>query len=509
MRARRLNRGAKQSAAAAWIAAAAVCAYLAYVLIRYAVLDGYLDHMEPNVAIPAWLWLEGRPLYPAAGAEVDFVTTYGPLSYLTGAGVFSLAGGSIAASKLGPVLAAALAVLVFAFALPRRADGALAAVAMAAFAGFMALFSPHAFWSRPDPYLVLLVTVAIASVGRANAPTRGPAWAIAIAVAMGLAVDLKAHAFVFFLPVIARLWAATPTAANAFRLGAVIAAVSLATALVPFAFAGVSLTDYVANMTRFVAGVGGSAEVFQKSLRYGALMLAPAVALAILAARRRDAVFAREAFYVGILALSLALLLYPASRPGAGAYQLMPLFPVAVDSLLRLGLAARSRAPLVGAWFAAFALGLVVISVPVQKRLHRQFAAIETRAAAADVRAVIAGLGKGETVEMGFGATLERYHDTFARPSLIFAGHPFSFEAMTVMELKGVGQRVPARFAAHVAACETDTWLIPKGEAPFAMPSYWGDGPVFDDAIRQGFLEAYGRDRASRLFDVWTCKDPG
>ena len=243
MRARRLNRGAQQSAAAAWIAAAAVCAYFAYVLIRHAVLDGYLDHMEPNVAIPAWLWLEGRPLYPAAGAEVDFVTTYGPLSYLMGAGILSLAGESIAASKLGPVLAAALAVLVFAIALPRRADGALAAVAMAAFAGFMALFSPHAFWNRPDPYLVLLVTVAIASVGRADAPSRGLAPAIAIAVAMGLAVDLKAHAFVFFLPVIARLWAATPTAANAFRLGAVIAAVSLATALVPFAFSGVSLGD--------------------------------------------------------------------------------------------------------------------------------------------------------------------------------------------------------------------------------------------------------------------------
>ena len=509
MRARRLNRGAQQSAAAAWIAAAAVCAYFAYVLIRHAVLDGYLDHMEPNVAIPAWLWLEGRPLYPAAGAEVDFVTTYGPLSYLVGAGILSLAGGSIAASKLGPVLAAALAVLVFAIALPRRADGALAAVAMAAFAGFMALFSPHAFWNRPDPYLVLLVTVAIASVGRADAPSRGLAPAIAIAVAMGLAVDLKAHAFVFFLPVIARLWAATPTAANAFRLGAVIAAVSLATALVPFAFSGVSLGDYVANMIRFVAGVGGSAEVFWKSLRYGALMLAPAVALAILAARRRDAVVAREAFYVGILALSLALLLYPASRPGAGAYQLMPLFPVAVDSLLRLSLAARSRAPLVGTWFAAFALGLVVISVPVQKHLHRQFAAIETRAAAADVRAIIAGLGEGETVEMGFGATLTRYHDTFVRPLLIFAGQPFTFEAMTVMELKGVRQLVPARFATHVGTCETDTWLIPKGEAPFAMPSYWGDGPVFDDAFRDGFLDAYRLDHARGAFDVWTCKDPG
>jgi hypothetical protein len=507
VRAQRLNGGARQGAlAAAWIAAAAVLAYLAYVLIRYAGLDGYLDHMEPNVAIPAWLWLEGRPLYPAAGTEVDFVTTYGPLSYLIGAGVFSLAGGSIAASKLGPILAAALAVLVFAIALPRRADGALAAVGVAAFAGFMALFSPHAFWSRPDPYLVLLVTVALASVPRADAPSRGLAPAIVIAVAAGLAVDLKAHAFVFFLPVMARLWATTPTAANAFRLGAVIAAVSLATALVPFALPGVSLADYVANMTRFVVDVGGSAEVFQKSLRYGALMLAPAVALTILAARRRDAVFAREAFSVGVLALSFALLLYPASRPGAGAYQLMPLFPVAVDSLLRLGRAAGSRAPLVGAWFAAFALGLVVISVPVQKRLHRQFAAIEARAAAADVRAVIATLGEGETAEMGFGATLARYHDTYVRPLLVFAGQPFTFEAMTVMELKGVGQTVPARFAAHVGTCETDTWLIPKGEAPFAMPSYWGDGPVFDDAFRQGFLDTYRRERASRLFDVWTCE---
>ena len=145
----------------------------------------------------------------------------------------------------------------------------------------------------------------------------------------------------------------------------------------------------------------------------------------------------------------------------------------------------------------------------VRTDMGGQGADLEVGESAAGLHAVIAGLGEGETVEMGFGATLERYHDTFARPSLIFAGHPFSFEAMTVMELKGVGQRVPARFAAHVAACETDTWLIPKGEAPFAMPSYWGDGPVFDDAIRQGFLEAYGRDRASRLFDVWTCKDPG
>ncbi len=500
MRAQRLSRGAARAAAAAALA------YLAYVLIRYAGLDGYLDHMEPNIAIPAWLWLGGRPLYPAAGAEADFVTTYGPLSYLIGAGVYSLAGGSIAASKAGPLLAAALAIVVFAITLLRRPGGALAAIAVVAFAGFMALFSPHAFWNRPDPYLILLVTVALASLPRTETSAQGLAPAIVIAVAIGLAVDLKAHAFVFFLPVIARLWAVTPTAANAFRLGAVIAAVSLATALAPFALPSVSLADYVANMTRFVAGVGGSAEVFWKSLRYGALLLAPVVALAILAARRCDAVLAREAFCVGVLVLSLGLLLYPASRPGSGAHQLMPLFPVAVDALLRLGRAAHSRAPLVGAWFAAFALGLVVISVPVQKRLHRQFAVIEARAAASDVRAVIATLGEDETVEMGFGATLTRYHDTFVRPLLIFAGQPFTFEAMTVMELKGVGQRVPARFAAHVGICETNIWMIPKGEAPFAMSSYWGDGPVFDEVFRKGFLDAYRRDRASRLFDVWRCK---
>jgi hypothetical protein len=498
-----LSRGAARGAAAAALV------YVAYVLLRYAGLDGYLDHMEPNVAIPAWLWLEGRPLYPAAGAEAEFVTTYGPLSYLIGAGVFSLAGGSIAASKMGPVLAAALAILVFAIAQLRRADGVLAAIAVAAFAGFMALFSPHAFWNRPDPYLVLLVTVALVSLPRQDTPTRGFVPAIVIAVAIGLAVDLKAHAFVFFLPIIARLWATTPTVANAIRLGVVIAAVSVVTALVPFAFSGVSLGDYVANMTRFVVGVGGSAEVLQKSLRYGALLLAPAVALAILATRRRDVVFVREAFSVGVLALSLGMLLYPASRPGAGAYQLMPLFPVAVDSLLRLGRAAHSRTPFVGAWFAAFALGLMVISVPVQKRLHRQFAAIETRAAAADVRAVIATLGESETIEMGFGATLARYHDTFVRPLLVFVGQPFTFEAMTMMELKGVGQRVPARFATHVAACETDSWLIPKDEVPFAMPSYWGDGPVFDDAFVDGFLDAYRLDRAIGVFDVWTCKNEG
>ena len=41
------------------------------------------------------------------------------------------------------------------------------------------------------------------------------------------------------------------------------------------------------------------------------------------------------------------------------------------------------------------------------------------------------------------------------------------------------------------------------------MPSYWGDGPVFDDAFRDGFLDAYRLDHARGAFDVWTCKDPG
>jgi hypothetical protein len=52
-----------------------------------------------------------------------------------------------------------------------------------------------------------------------------------------------------------------------------------------------------------------------------------------------------------------------------------------------------------------------------------------------------------------------------------------------------------------------DVWLIPHGDQPFTIRSFYPPSPeLFDDAFRASFAENYQRVGSSRFFDVYQAK---
>ena len=478
--------------------------YVAWVLWTYLRLDGYLDHMEPNVAIPAWLWLSGRSIYPAADRPIEFLTTFGPMVYLLNASILAIVGGSIMSSKIGGVLAAGGALALAVVALRHVRPPSAIAVAALTMAGFLLLNMPAAFWNRPDSFLLLLATVGFYLLRRVEHGEARRTAAVILGIAIGLSVNLKAHAFLYFIPAMAWFIADERTIRGAVLTTLRIGVPSVAVFLLPFALPGISLIDYASEMLALIPAVTHGEEVAMKVLRFSILYLVPAAAFLLFAPSAPGRERWRDRAYGMTFVVSLAALFYPATTTGAGIHHLMPLTPFAVDFLARLWAAKDGFRTLRRIGIAIFAIAIVAMSVPKQRQLHRQMDAVVDRGVAADIRAILAK-HPGRTIEMGYGASFDRYQDSFLRPILIFAGNPFSFEAMTFMELRNLAQIPPSAHIQHIESCASDLWLIPKGEAPFALGSYYDGKSAFGDALPHTFLKAYEKSDSSRYFDLWSC----
>ena len=150
----------------AWAVALVAAGWLVRALATYAGVDGYLDHMEPNIAVRSWLFLDHWPLYrrPNMAMPTELaVSTYGPVAYLAEAAALALAGASIAASKFAGLTATALSVVLFAAIAWRRWRGMAAPAAVVTFLGLTLAAGPAVFWNRPDSLLVLVMTAAVAA----------------------------------------------------------------------------------------------------------------------------------------------------------------------------------------------------------------------------------------------------------------------------------------------------------------------------------------------------------
>jgi len=74
-----------------------------------------------------------------------------------------------------------------------------------------------------------------------------------------------------------------------------------------------------------------------------------------------------------------------------------------------------------------------------------------------------------------------------------------------MMELDFIGLDLSPKLANDMAACKTRHWLIPKGEKPFNLPSYYTGKPLFG-RTSQVFQENYAKRETLTYFDLWSCK---
>ena len=468
------------------------------VAASYLVYPGYLDHGEPSVALISWRLLDGAPAFLSLGDPALVSNVYGPLTYSSHALSFWLIGPSVLAGKAASFLAAMLIpVLVF---LSHRRRGFEAAAFGALLAAALVLFHvPISLWNRPDSFMAVLAVVA---VWAANAfDPKKPEWVMSavIAVTAGLAVGMKLHAGVYFAPVVVFHCLNEKRVLKTF---AAMAVVGLAVVLLPFAFSVFSLSAF-AEWIVLHAKKDNPIEFVSKFVRYGAIYAAPV--LFYLAVRRWSGkrIASAEKAYFWVFVACLVAVLFPATKTGAGTHYFVPFLAVLVDQILRH--AGRVRKHKLKVWGTAGVLAAVIliVGVPVQKRFFRALHWQQVADVQSEIRAIMAAYPE-RTIEMGIGQDLRTYPRTFYRTLLVMAGHPYTIDG-PAMELNKWKVPLSEDLLAMVRGCNTDIWLIPKGESPFTMIGYYG-APMLDPSFADAFLGSYAKAKSFKLFDAWVCK---
>ncbi len=479
-------------------AVAVLCfADVAAVTIGYLVYPGYLDHGEPSVALISWRLLEGFPAYPAFDEPDRTTNLYGPVTYLIHAASYFLAGPGIPVSKAAG-LAAALMIPAVVFATHRRWGAYTAATASILGAGFIVLGLPMTIWNRPEPLLALFVALAVWAM---NASREGePEWgkSAIIAVCGGLAVGLKIHAGIYFVPLV--LYHSWGRGSGTFLFICFVGAV---TAVAPFAWEIFSLSNFLTWFPH-MAGKPTDLSMLTKILRYSVFYLAPV--LFFLAARkwRNGALGTVENVYFGSFIVCVLLSLVPAAKPGAGWYYLFPFLALSVDMILRFsGAVTINRWP-VWAGVGVVAAAMFIVSVPIQKRFFRALHWQKADDITADIDAILKSY-PGKTIQMGMGDSIAGYNNTLFKPLLVFAGHPHTLDIGIAIETSKLGIPLPQGTLDRIENCHTDAWLIPTGEKPFSMIGYYRN-PVFGDSFRSAFHRVYTLQKRFQFFDVWTCR---
>ena len=450
---------------------------------RYLLLGAYVDHIEGNVVISGWQFFHGAPLYATFGGAPLLATFYGPLAYLLEVPALALFGASAEASKLTSALALVLTIAAMAWHFRRHFSAVQARDALLMLLAGLLFFSPRCFWVRPDPLEALMVALALVS-------TRTRWSAVGIGICIGVAVNLKIHAFVYFLPLIVELWLS-----RGWRSLAGMAATSGTVFLLPFLAPGISLPDYAAMLAM---QVGKRAPTLHTLAENTAFIEIPALLLIGALAGAAWQSIGRERVYFGSVLAALALLLYPATFPGAGLYHLLPFVPVLADAIGRV------RPDNHAARWAPIALCLVAIPygasslVGMNALAGDEFAAGEALALARGTSA--------QPVQIGYGDSFRNYRASqLSKAVLSLHGYPALLDAQVLMELRYIGIDGSERWIPELANCRFGRWLLPQGEPPFAMRSFYDQGPLFDDGFRRAFLDHYRVvDRTDR-FDIWAC----
>jgi hypothetical protein len=480
----RLSRVTFREHGIALVGAPVAAALLALGCYAYLRLGAYIDHIEGAVVVSGWEYAaNGVPLYQLQAGVPRFSTYYGPLAYLVEDLVPLLLHPGIAATKIASMLAMLGTVAIMAKHFFRRGElGSVLSGLFYLFAGLL-LFVPVSFWVRPDPFETLLVASGVAL---AASP-------LAVGICIGLAVNFKLDAFVYFLPIIL-----PSAAARDWRSLAILALVSVITFLLPFLAPGISLHDYIAGLAQQIGGRGVSTLWIAAILGLAAFLALP-VFYSLVAQRHPVS----DRIYALATLATLVFLLYPATFPGAGPYHFLPLVPVLAEALTRL----KSR-PL-GAGIATLPMiffGLLAAQSTRQTMAERS----GWDAIVADAL-MLARQVPTRAVQIGYGETRQSYYVAeLNRAVLTLNGYPAVIDAQILMELGPIGIDGSKRWVASLARCDVQRWLLPRGQKPFALKNFlYGLGPIFDPDFRRVFLDHYRVTASDRYFDVWGCASSG
>ncbi len=446
----------------------------------------FLDHFEAHIACVAHRVWTGHPIYHDLDAADRYSTVLGPNTYLWNALLQGRSPRTIADAKTPGLIACWAALVVFGAALWLRfgAGAALAGCGVWAMCGL--LFRHVMFWNRSDSLLMLLVSLAVAAV----LTRRVAVGAALFGAVVGLALGVKLHSLVFFVPLCAwfdrRILAAKPLAIGA---GAAVAA-----AATPFLLPQVSLTNHLRWLSALSAGPVLGHDTGRAALLL-ALFALPVAALTLASTETR---WRRAAFWLAAALAAIGGTLWP----GLERHHVMALAaPVALMTAEWMqnkrpaaswGLVALFVA--LGGWFAVSGW------LDTKSNIARAAAFAPV---ARDFDAVMAGTS-GLSRSVGCGS-LRMHRLTQIRVALAFReDEPLYLDGPALMDHRKAGVPLPAATIDAIRDKKTDLWILPRDGAPWSLHHFYNAAwNIFPETFRRAFADNYHIAGQSEFFTLW------
>ena len=470
-----------------------------------AVLAPWFDRaatLAPMLSLPVLLLaIHGDSVYSSPGGAAVYGMPYGPMLFLAnGPGLWL--DQSVWGSKLPGIAALLLALAAMMLVCWRQRGRVTAFVALATVVALLLPYGPLAYWNRPESFLLLAATLALAALRLPRIAAN-----LAIGALLGFAAGLKLNGFVFVAP--AALTLIGRDVGWRLKIGSLLiqAVAGAVVFLAPFALPNVSLVDY-GRFLSMGAGHGLDPLMLGTSLAFAGAFVGPPV---LLYAWRRPRLAAEDRWLLtGFLAATAAAVLI-AGRVQAGPYHILPMIPVGLYATAVLadpGLAGR-RLPLAQSNF--WAAGLMLALLAGGTGLLRNYGGLSVVEFLQNRRATTEAMAELEDFAGQYpGAQMavsddDHYWLAMQDAALVMRSGRITIDYATWMDLVFVGAS-SSRLMPLIEGCRTPVWIMPSAGAPFSLTSIYTRAPLFSDEFRRRFLEDYVQTRTGRFYRAWTCR---
>jgi hypothetical protein len=480
---------------------------------------GFIDHVESNIASVSYIASHGQPMYHGLESAQRYALLYGPMTYLPYMGALALFGANVPSIKL-VVAVLSLGTLVLLLRIyGKRMDWQRGTMATAMVVLFLLGNEPYAIVARADVILIFAVSVGLAGVLSSSRFAAGTL----LAVATGLCVGAKVSAGLYVVPLF--VWLFKKFGARTTILALCGAGLI---ALLPFGLPQISLSNYLLWIGAGLQHPIGTDET-TRTLKMLITLVVPILALLWRFHERNSRQFLvylhEESAFLFALVACLGLITAVASKAGAGDHHYLPFYPllgyVCCDIFSRTAMTSAARDirwTSIGG--AVFAVSLLWLGTRVENRLAIDWkhtgpkivsGRMNAQSATAELQEILQRY-PNRRIEMGYGETIDSPKDvTKLRPVLIFAGNPLTIDQAAIDDMNLSRLEIPSATLDYQESCQTNIWLIPRGENPFTVPSFysdWDSGKIkhtFNDNFRETFLDHYKMQSSTEHFDLWTC----
>jgi len=457
-------------------------------LASYLLYPNFADHVEATVASISWLGMHGREFYPNWMVDDVYGLVYGPVLYLV-QGLLLLIVPTITALKIMGVVSLLLAfVLTFMVVKHKVADSNLTPFFTVASVVMLIMpLSPFAYWTRADPFLILISVCALLAAVTLNPVAAGAI----IGVLAGLATGLKVHGFIYVAPLAIMTLGRAAVQRDRFVVAIVGVACAIIVILLPFCLKQSSLVGYlhylrVAALHRFA---------FEENLLFAAALFAPIIAVWFWC---KPVINPPELWLLGGLGISLATAVLIGGV--SGPYHLLPFVPICLYCAIAIlpTKEARRVGPIIFSVFLlAYGPGFLLDSRII--KFYFDHSSVE-REKVVELQTYLDNYPDSQ-VGISDGS---HYFDANYRIFSVLRGHPLhiDFAAWEDLAYVGVDEKTIVRF---IETCEVPTWILPLG-TPFTKLSWYTKHPILSDDFRRIFSTNYKLIQTGEFYQVWKCR---